>query len=64
MVHTRYFTIAESARRAYDDNEAGARQHSIRPVEQRPQCDAKMEATARMVKQFVEHYPRFTLVTE
>jgi hypothetical protein len=58
MMHTRFFANEENARRAYEEMKPALDSviQSI-PLESDPDCDAKMKATARMIKEFVEHYP-------
>lgn len=53
MVHTRYFSTADNARRAYEDMK-----HALDSILQSIplKSDPKMEAAARTVKEFVEHY--------
>jgi hypothetical protein len=58
MVHTRFFTNEEDARRAYEDMKQALDGiiQSI-PLKSDPDNDTKIEATTRTIDEFVEHYP-------
>ena len=58
MVHTRFFANEENARRACEDMKQALDSiiQSI-PLQSDPDHDTKMEATARMIVEFVERYP-------